>query len=361
MNQTISGELLSRSRKDSDFFAYLDGTFSKTSRALPLRSLNIGTGFEEITFQIIPIDRIDSPSLIRVAGLLARPSTLAFSSAPMVATFLSLLAFNFSQIRWLTALAAFCGVTVFHIASNLFNDYGDHIKGQDRIRPHGGSRVIQKGWVTAAQVKQAAWVLVVIAALCGLPALLGTPGAVIAAGALLVSLEFAFQKLRLKRRGWAECLAFLLTGPLLTTGFAWAAVGQFLPVQALAGCIFGSIALMYFHSANLENIMPDSQAGARTWATRTGFDASKKFFYFTCGLTMFFTAALIAVIHAWYFVPVVIAQAGFLVPQCRRVRALQSPLSSDLIGLRSEAVKLSWLTVAMIGAGLVWAATHVGF
>jgi 1,4-dihydroxy-2-naphthoate octaprenyltransferase len=258
-------------------------------------------------------------------------------------------------VNWLVAVASFIGVLAFQMATNLFNDYGDHMKGQDRLRPQGGSRAIQRGWVRARTVKTAALGLTGFAALCGVPAIVHSPALILAGLALLFTLEFAFQRLRLKARGWAEGIAFLLTGPLLTSGYAYAVTGAVELADASLGCIFGAIALLYFHSANFENIMVDSQAGARTWATRTGFDASKTFYLFVAGVCV-----LISLVHILgvernpRLISAALAQACVLFVASQRVSQLQSPLSSDLQGLRNSAILTGWLTTLVMVPNYIW-------
>ena len=349
-----SRRFVTLSRKDAEFQTYLDGSFSRDEVALPLKSLNVGTVSEEVTFAVVDAKSVSQPPGFLIARALLRPSTLIFSTGPMVAVTMKSLAQGFHLQPGLV-LGAFLSVLLFHSAVNLFNDYGDHMKGQDRVRPHGGSRAIQKGWVRAWQVKRSAWALTLAAAIAGIPAVISAPSVIIAGLALLVGLEFAFQRIRLKARGWAEVVAFALTGPLLSSGFAWAINGEWSLSDATLGCVFGAIALMYFHSVNFENIMPDSQAGARTWATRTGFDASQTFFVFTCALTL-----MASVIHVFVMeqdfrlFPLALAQAMALIPMLVRVRSLQSPVSSGLVGLRWEPVRLAWISAFALAGGYAW-------
>jgi 1,4-dihydroxy-2-naphthoate polyprenyltransferase len=350
----IPKKLKTLSSRDADFTSYLDGSFSESEIAIPLRSLNVGTQSEVVTFAVVKAEDVERPSALTVIRALVRPSTLIFSAGPMIAVLARATATN-QYFHTSLALACFLGILCFQIAVNLFNDYGDHMKGQDRVRPKGGSRAIQNGWVRAKKVRQAALGLTGVAALCGIPAIVNSPALVLALLALVVAMEFAFQRLRLKRRGFAEVLAFGLTGPLLTAGFAWAVLGfAGLPELAL-GCVFGAIALLYFHSANFENIMVDSQAGARTWATRTGFEASKTFYLFVAGLCLLFTAVeVFAVERNIKLLPVFIVQIMVLFPVSLRVRKLASPLSSELVGLRLEAVRLSWLTAIALAGSFLW-------
>lgn len=341
------------SRRDPEFISFLDGSFSSQYRALPVRSLNVGTASEQVTFEIVSCDEIKRPPFMNVIGQLIRPESLSLSVWPMAATLFFCLSRGLA-VDLAVAISSFIGVLLFHIAMNLLNDYGDHIKGQDRMRDRGGSRVIQKGWLTATSVRRAAWVLLASAGICGLPGIFFSsarvsPLILIVMLATFVALEFAFQKLRLKYRGWAEIVAFLLTGPVLTCAFAWVITGALSWDEAALGCIFGSMALMYFHSGNFENIMSDSQAGVRTWATRAGFDASKRFFYFTAGLVFISAAAYIAFFEREVLLmPYLIAQAIAMVSLSMRVRRLASPLSSELTGLRWAVVWFGLLTSGVL-------------
>ena len=342
------------SRKDADFLSYLDGSFSTTLVALPIRSLNVGTASELVTFEIVNETDVVHPSTLSIFFALIRPTSLIFSAGPML-TVLARASAGQRSPDWFLSATCFVGVLAFQIATNLFNDYGDHMKGQDRIRPKGGSRAIQNGWIRAQKVRQVALGLTGFAALCGIPAVIHSPVLIVAGLALLFTLEFAFQRLRLKARGWAEGLAFLLTGPLLTCGFAYAVTGATELGDATLGCVFGAIALLYFHSANFENIMVDSQAGARTWATRAGFDASKTFFVFVAGLCLSISLAhILGVEQNPRLISAFLAQASLLFVSVRRVLRLASPLSSGLAGLRESAEQLSWLTALVMIPNYIW-------
>lgn len=342
------------SRTDPDFQPYLEGTFSRFHRALPVRSLNVDSVSEQVTFQIVPLSEIESPARLKVLWQMIRAQSLALSVGPMLVTLFVTLTHHHS-VNTPVAVSSFLGVLFFHIAANLFNDYGDHIKGQDRVRESRGSRVIQNGWISAAEVNRTAWGAMIIAAFCGLPAILLhlAPIGILVGIVGLTGLEFAFQRLRLKARGWSEVVAFCLTGPLLTCGFAWAISGSVAIEDVVLGGLFGSLSLMHFHSANFENIMADSQAGVRTWATRAGFDASKLFFYFTavlltaCALTFVFLFEP----HLQMFAVLVFLGAN-LILLCRRVWRLASPLSSELLGLRWSVVSLCWFITALLTVSL---------
>jgi 1,4-dihydroxy-2-naphthoate octaprenyltransferase len=344
------------SRNDADFLPYLTGSFSDLERALPVRSLNVDSALEVITFRIVPLSEISRPGLLMLFWLLMRPLTLVLSIGPLLTVFLECWTRKQSIDLGLAA-SSFLGIICFQVALNLFNDYFDHIRGKDRLSLRGGSRAIQNGWVRALSVKRAAWGLLGLAILMGVPivAFRFSFFVAIAVVALLTGLELGLQRFGLKYKGFGELMAFALTGPLLTTGYAWALTGTVTMPQMILGFIFGSVSLLYFHSANFENIMPDNQAGIMTWATRTGFDASKQFFYFTSLLVVGSTLLLAwSFQYEWRLILVAALQAAFLFRACQRVRFLASPLSSQLVGLRRIAIQLNWLSLALLGGVFLW-------
>jgi 1,4-dihydroxy-2-naphthoate octaprenyltransferase len=351
----MASKWITLSRRNSEFNSYLDGSFSCEERALPVRSLNVDSVSEEVTFEIVPVHSISLPGLSEIVWSLLRPPTLVLSLGPMLATWLFCLARG-ENVNGVFAVLSLLGVLCFHSSMNLFNDYFDHMKGRDRLRARISRRAIQKGWVRAQQVKYAAWGLSGVAILCGLPAIAMhfAPLAFIAFLAALAGVEFAFQRLGLKERGFAEILAFILTGPLLTVGFAWAVAGSAVFADAVLGVVFGSISLLYFHLVNFESIMADDQAGVRTWATRAGFDASKTFFVLMATVVVGSTATFMMLFfHDWRLLPVFGTQIFFLLPLSRRVMSLASPLSSRLRGICIEGLKLSWLTLVVLAVAFL--------
>lgn len=335
------------SRKDPEFASYLLGSFSSALRAIPVQSLNVGTQSEVVTFEILPVGQIKSPSKWALMVELSRASSLILSLAPMLSVLILFLVSGV-QINLVVALSSLLGVLCFHIGINLFNDFNDHMKGQDRLRGEVRTHALQKGWVRAVSVKRVAWGLFFVAGLFGLPAIyLQFSHYVFVAGtALLLGLAFAFQTFRLKYHGWAEVMAFLLTGPLLTMGYSWAISGTFSPNIVLLGLMFGSLTLAYYHAKNFENIMPDSQAGIRTWATRAGFDASKNFFYLTSALILATSSVcfLTREMHGLFRL-VLVVQVLALGWTIVKVREVVSPLASGLRGLRQRFLLLAWLSV----------------
>lgn len=339
-------------RQDPEFNSLLDGTFSKSHRALPMRSMNVGTAREEVTFEMVPVSEIQFPSQARLAWTLIRPPSLGFSLVPMLVAWL----FGWSRghdFKVNLVISALVAVLLFHAGVNILDDYFDHRRGRDRLNPRGGSRVIQNGWMRARTLFVAGFGLVGLAILVGLPVVLSSPLLVFvtAVFALLGGLAFVSESLRLKFSGLGESTTFLLTGPLLTCGFAWATSEVLRWEYLILGCAFGFTAVTYYHLKNIENIMIDSQAGARTWAARLGFDGAKRAVWVLNGLAGASVIAFGWTVGSSFVFLIALLIHGFVsFPIARGLSATPSPLSSELKEWRRRGLLVHWTTGLALAA-----------
>ena len=178
-------ELITLSKSDPRFTSYIEGTFSKDHRALPLQSLNVNTASEQVTFQILPKEKIQPPFLALHWLQVLKVKNLLMVAFPIFLVFIQ----NWSAstladpIRGgLSALGALFLMT----AVNLRNDYFDQLSGLDRLHPQSGSHAIQKGWVTAAQVRRWSFLYLVLGVSFGLPAVIRYPQILILLGGIAI-------------------------------------------------------------------------------------------------------------------------------------------------------------------------------
>ena len=334
------------SRQDNDFQKYLDGSFSRTHMALPTRSMNVATSREEITFEIVPVSEIHSPSLLKVLWTVARPSSLILSLGPVL-TCIALARALGHVIAWTVVGPALAAILFFHLGMNLLDDYFDHRRGIDRLNPRSGSRAIQNGWVRGKTMFHAGLGLLGLSVLLGLPIILGKPLLFLVAAlfALLIGWGFSSQSARLKYRGLGEVTTYILSGPLLTVGFVWACIGYFSWEYYFLGSAFGFTTVIYYHLKNIENIMVDSQAEARTLATRLGFDSAKTLVWV---LSAFSSLSILmfdwAVDGDGLYILAFIAHAFALFPIIRKLLKAPSPLSSGLMQIRRNGLRAHWIT-----------------
>ncbi len=137
----------------------------------------------------------------------------------------------FSQWHWDILLTSILAVIFLHMAGNLLNNYFDFRSGVDRKvdgdegRP---GRLLVRGDLKPGDVLTEAIVCLVLAvpsvayltAKCG-PAVLWFVGA-----ALLALYAYTGPPFRIKYRALGEPLIFLVLGPLLVTGAAYAQAGR---------------------------------------------------------------------------------------------------------------------------------------
>ena len=146
-------EFVTVHKKDKKFKSFLDGSFSKTKRAILQKSFYVNTEKEKATFLVFSKESIKWPSFLMLLVKLFRIEWLSLSFGPALAC-LSLALFNGKEVPvlffGLSVLSLFC----FHSAVFALNDYKDHMDGADRINNLGGSQVIQSGWLTANFVKK---------------------------------------------------------------------------------------------------------------------------------------------------------------------------------------------------------------
>ncbi len=342
------------SRSQPEFKSYLEGTFSSDHVAVPTRTLNALTSNEEVTFEIIPSNEVKRPNWFLVTLRLFRPLTLSLSLGPAVVSlaYLTSAAVPYSlELAVMTLL----GTVLFHGALNYLNDYFDHVKGEDRVSPNGGSRAIQQGWVRAVTVKRVGFVLLGLAIAFGLPALLIHPSLaiVIAIMAFLAGIEFSSKQLGLKYRGFAEIVLFLLSGPLVSVGFSWAVAPLATPVNwgpiILIGTVFGVATVYVYHLKNIEDIFVDSQTGVRTLAVIQGFDRAKRFLW-VLGIATFISfltlgAATDRPLILFAFAALLLLN---IVRVTWQVSRIASPLSSDMHKVRLLGIRLHWLILALL-------------
>ncbi len=222
-----------------------------------------------------------SPVCVRPHGLklwwqAIRPRTLTIAVSPVLAG--AALAYaDQGGIDPLLAAAALLGALSIQAGTNLYNDAGDYLKGGDQPLRQGPARVTAMGWASPSQVKRAAFLCFLLAALTGLFLILAGGWPILALG--LASLL----------AGWAYSsgprpIAYTPLGELFVIGFfGLGAVGgsYYLLAQALtrpvlmAGLALGCIAAGVLMANNYRDLEPDRLAGRRTLAILAGPELSK--------------------------------------------------------------------------------------
>jgi 1,4-dihydroxy-2-naphthoate octaprenyltransferase len=189
-------------------------------------------------------------------------------------------------------LLTLIGVAAFHIGANIINDYFDHTAGVDEANftptPFsGGSRVIQRGLLTARGVLALASTFYALGILIGLY-LAATRGLeILAIGVVgfLVGFIYTAPPIRLAHRGLGELAVALGFGPVIVVGTYFVQARQF-SLEAL----YASLPVALLIAAVLYiNEFPDrpwdARAGKKTLVVRLPIDVALNAYRVMIGAT----------------------------------------------------------------------------
>ena len=170
------------------------------------------------------------------------------------------------------ALILFASFLV-HFATNIANDYFDHMQGTDAGDSIGGSRVLQEGKITLSELRAAIILLYIAASVVGLALIWSLKlWAVLPLMAIAAfsSLFYVAPPIRYGYHGLGELFVGINMGPVMVLGCFWVLLGHVdwtaLPVSVPIGLMVSLI--LYYQS--IPDIDTDEQAGKRTIAVRLG-------------------------------------------------------------------------------------------
>jgi 1,4-dihydroxy-2-naphthoate octaprenyltransferase len=340
--------LITVSRKDPQFQDYLLGSFSKTERALPIRSLNVNTEAEQVTFQIVPLTEIENVGVGTRWARILKLHNFYLVALPVLAVLMK---------NWIdetlfdvpTAISSVFACAFLMAAVNLRNDFLDYSSGLDRVHPNSGSQAIQKGWITALRVKTLSSVFLALGILFGLPALYFNHQVIylIAGIAVLGVAGLTSYKMGLKYRHWSEVTAFLLLGPLLTAGIQMSTGGGLDFEAIMIGLVTGWYAVFYLHLKNFEQLMVNHQADFKNTVTGLGFENGKRLLLAWWGIFL-----LLFGVYHYYFSAVMWNAIMFVVSLCTfiifyfQLRHLTSPVGS---GMKTMIEAIRKLSLSLLG------------
>ena len=317
-------------RSDPEFLAYVLGTFSKTDMAIPEPSLNPGLASDEVLFRIQPRVRISRPW-----HRIFKMELWVWSLFPLGLLLLLFWIDGRSFDPWMAALATLTAI-FFQTAAQLWNDFRDHLVGFDHIHPARSEKPVQRGWITAHEVRKGAWIFLGLGLLTGSPiawSLRGQELAVVGLGLAVIATLFVFGISRMGYRfsHWAELLSFLLFGPLLTMSFELGVSRHLTSVSFFVGVFSGLLALFFLQIRNFENVLVLSQAKMQNLVTVVGFDRSKFWMKFLWLTSLSFGVLIFWHRKLWIWSPMAVAYFVYLtVSLFRNLKAISSPLGSGI-------------------------------
>ena len=272
---------------------------------------------------------------------------------------------------FLLTLAA--GIFV-HIGSNIANDYFDHLSGTDDInvdfvRPFtGGSRMIQRGWMSPREVFAEAVVFFVLGGGIGLYLAYTRGIEVLILGVIGIGSGFFYTAppFRFVSRGYGEVFIGLNFGVLMTLGayfvqtqvLAWEAVIPSLPIAILI------TAVLYINE--FPDHDADRDAGKRTIVVRLGRKrAAKGYVILMASVYFSIIVPIVFYLSSWYTilglatVPTAIMGSRYALSHYDQSLALIPAYASTVVNHLFTGLFLS-LSYLLIGLGrppiciLIW-------
>ncbi|MFZ2088962.1 MAG: prenyltransferase [Desulfobaccales bacterium] len=178
-------------------------------------------------------------------------------------------------------LLTILGVAGLHTGGNLINDYYDSF-GSDPINKFatpfsGGSRVIQKGELSAEFVRNLAYACLGLGVACGLILIYyGRPGvALLGLFGLAAAYLYSASPVQLMSKGFGELTIFLAFGPVLTLGSYYAMTGKMAPEGFFVGLPLAFLITAILWINEFPDLEADTAAAKEHLVARLGLKKSR--------------------------------------------------------------------------------------
>jgi 1,4-dihydroxy-2-naphthoate octaprenyltransferase len=349
-------EYITLTKNDPEFDGYLNGSFSKTLRALPIETYHADTLRERVTFRVVPLEKVDRPPWWKVYFWSCRPELLVLTMGPAIAAWLS----HENQLSLWTkwpSWFALLGLFFMHTAVFLFNDVQDHLKGVDRLNRRRGSQVIQRGWVRAVDMRKWAILNGALAVIFAVPAFFNAPwGLLLISGLALPALVVVMTNFG-AGFGLCDIALAMLFGPLLTTGIGLASFSEVGLSDFLIGIALGLMTAWTLQVRQFENLFRSRPEGFHTILGHLDFDHARWVVIVEAALLLVLQPALAielgAPLRLLAVLPLVAAPSVLLIG---RLKNAASPLSSSLVGCAWWALgaQLAWTLWWIAAMGIQW-------
>lgn len=208
---------------------------------------------------------------MKVWLLAARPKTLSAAVVPvLIGT--ALASHEPTGITWWVFFCALAGAMLIQIATNFINDALDFKKGTDTHERIGPLRVTQAGLVSAEGVMRAAWICLMLAAVCGIPLIYrgGWPLLVIGLASIAAAYAYTGGPYPLAYHGLGEIFVMIFFGLVAVGGTFYAHTLQLTGSALLGGVAAGALATVLLVVNNLRDMENDRRSNKRTLAARFG-------------------------------------------------------------------------------------------
>jgi 1,4-dihydroxy-2-naphthoate octaprenyltransferase len=261
--------------------------------------------------------------------------------------------------RWSIFLLCILTTIFLQILSNLANDYGDSIHGADSADRKGPSRAVQSGAISAAQMKAAVIIFVLLSLASGISLLLVAFGpdwnAILfffglGILSILAAIAYTVGKKPYGYAGLGDLSVLVFFGLVGVMGsyYLFAKAINLLQILPALSCGFFSIAVLNIN--NIRDIESDRKAGKFSIPVRIGKDKATVYHWFLliCGLVAAVVYSILTFASGWQFL--------FLItlPLFLKIgAAVQRKPSHELDPYLKQMALSTLLFVILFGAGLL--------
>ncbi|OKP01910.1 1,4-dihydroxy-2-naphthoate polyprenyltransferase [Xenorhabdus eapokensis] len=286
-----------------------------------------------------------------------RPKTLPLAVAAVITG--SALASWTGHFKWPVALLALLTAAMLQILSNLANDYGDVTKGSDTEKRIGPKRGMQKGLITAKQMKNALKIAVLISCLSGsslIAVACNNPDDIIGflilgLLAIVAAITYTVGTRPYGYLGLGDISVLIFFGWLSVLGTYYLQAGTFSLSTILPATASGLLSVAVLNINNLRDIESDRQNGKNTLAVRLG-GKKARYYHATVLLTAMLCLVTFTFLYldngfSWLFLlafPLLLKHMG---------QVLSDPTPEGMRPKLVQMVKAALLTNILFSIGLV--------
>ncbi len=286
-----------------------------------------------------------------------RPKTLPLAVAAVVTG--SALSSWAGQFKWSVTVLALFTAAILQILSNLANDYGDVTKGSDTAKRIGPMRGMQKGLITAKQMKKALKITVLFSCLSGISLIAvacNSPSDIIGflilgLLAIVAAITYTVGVRPYGYIGLGDISVLIFFGWLSVLGTFYLQTHTVSISTVLPATACGLLSVAVLNINNLRDIDNDRQNGKNTLAVRLG---GKKARYYHAILLLTAMLCLIAFtllyLHGW---PCWLFLLAFPPLLKHAVQVLRDPTPEGMRPKLLQMVKVALLTNILFSLGLM--------
>lgn len=257
------------------------------------------------------------------------------------------------------ALLALITAGLLQILSNLANDYGDAIKGSDTPERIGPLRGMQKGMITAQQMKRALILTVILTVMAGIALITVAcekPSDVL--GFLMLGLlsivaaiTYTVGNKPYGYMGLGDISVLIFFGWISVAGTYYLQTGKLDSIVMLPATACGLLATAVLNINNLRDIENDQRNGKNTLAVRLGPQTARRYHVF-----LLLAATLCLALFSWLFLSGWSAWLFVLaLPLLVRhsVLVLRDPTAAGMRPMLEHMVKAALLINILFAVGVV--------